>query len=568
MVRRPALWCLIALVFAGDAFALGRGQFGVSSRELTALTSALPAPGLGDDASRAEAPTTTLPIPEAPPSTTLTGPADPPAPPAPPPLPLRPARLDVDFPDPSVVWGGDRFYAFATNGGPRNVQMSTSTDLVHWTEPVDAVPTLPSWSKPGYTWAPDVAKIGDQWVMYVSILGITTGHCIDRLVAPAPGGPYAPVDGGPLVCDQTGGNGAIDPSVFTDSSGTYLYWKADGARSQQLFGVALTPDGMAFAGPPRHLLTATASWQQTGIENPSMVAGGGADWLVYSGAYWATGRYAMGYARCDGPLGPCQEMTGGGPWLATSGNVVGPGAGAVFASPDGVLRLAYHAWSGGPGYGAGGQRLLHIETIAVTGSGPELLDRPPTGAVAPIVIGPDALSVQGVAADPDTADPVAISVFLDGRLAASTGAAPNFGATIAPPADGAHRVCVTADDDVGQSRPVLGCQDITITSVPFGALDSASAVGPTGGASTIAGWVIEPSTAEPIAVDVYVDGHFATRTTADLPRDDVAAAWPAYGPSHGFTATVTLDGRGPHRVCAYGIVADNRPAPQLGCTTL
>lgn len=569
MVRRPALWCVIALAFAGDAFALGHGQFGVSSRELSSLTSSAFAPNLGNDASRAEAPTTTLPLPPAPPTTAPSGPADAPGPPAPPPMPLRPARLDTDFPDPSVVWGGDRFYAFATNGGPRNVQMSTSTDLVHWTAPVDAVPVLPAWAKPGYTWAPDVAKIGDQWVMYVSIVGVATGHCIDRLVAAAPGGPYVPVDGGPLVCDQTGGNGAIDPSVFSDASGTYLYWKADGARAQQLFGVALTPDGMAFAGAPRHLLTASASWQQSGIENPSMVTGGGADWLVYSGAYWATGRYAMGYAKCAGPLGPCEEMTSGGPWVATTGDVVGPGAGAVFAAPDGVLRLAYHAWSGGPGYGAGGQRLLHIETIDVTGNGPEVLDRPPTGAVAPIVIGPGAVSVQGLAADPDTADAVAISVFVDGHLAASTGATPTFSASIAPPSDGAHRVCVTADDDLRQSRPVLGCQDFTITSVPFGALDSASPVDATAtGSSTIAGWGIGPSTADAIAVDVYVDGHFATTTTADEARDDVGRDWPAYGPHHGFTATVPLEGPGPHRICAYGIVADGQPAPQLGCITV
>ena len=88
---------------------------------------------------------------------------------------------------------------------------------------------------------------------------------------------------------------------------------------------------------------------RAGIENPSMVAGAGADWLVYSGAYWATGRYAMGYARCAGPLGPCREMSAGGPWVSTTGDVVGPGGGAVFGGPDGQLRLAYHAWSGGTG---------------------------------------------------------------------------------------------------------------------------------------------------------------------------------------------------------------------------
>ena len=100
-----------------------------------------------------------------------------------------------------------------------------------------SVSALPSWSKPGLTWAPTVARLGNQWVMYVSMIGASTGHCVDRLVSAAPGGPYAPVAGGPLVCDQTGGSGAIDPSVTVDGGTPYLYWRAEGADSQQLFGV-------------------------------------------------------------------------------------------------------------------------------------------------------------------------------------------------------------------------------------------------------------------------------------------------------------------------------------------
>jgi hypothetical protein len=532
----------------------------VPSHDLNAIVRAGRAPALGVDASRIEAPTTTFPIPEAPASTVPRGPADPPPPPDPPPLPLRPTRLDADFADPSVVWGDDRWYAFATNAGNRNVQMSTSTDLFSWTSPVDAVPTLPSWAKPGYTWAPTVAKIGTQWVMYVSIVGVFTGHCIDRLVAPAAGGPYAPVDGGPLVCDQTGGNGAIDPSVSLVGGAPYLYWKADGARAQQLFGVALTPDGMAFAGAPQPLLTATAGWQQTGIENPSMIPAFGVNWLVYSGAYWATGKYAMGYARCSGPLGPCQEMSGGGPWVATTGDVVGPGGGAVFGGPDGVTRLAYHSWVGGPGYGSGGRRVLHIETIDVGVSGPALLDRPPSGAISPLVIGPDTVSVSGSAVDPDTRDAVGIAVFLDGQPATTTFAQPRFDAALATPVDGPHRICVEAIDDLDQSRPTIGCLDFTTTSVPFGALETAS--------PTVSGWAIAPTTTDSIDVDVYVDGQYVSRTPANLQRADVAALWPAYGDAHGFSVTVPITGPGPHTVCAYGIVPDNQPAPQLGCLTM
>jgi hypothetical protein len=560
VVRRPALFCLLALLLAGDAIALGPGKYGVPRAELDAIVHVRAAPSLASDASRVIAPTSTLPPPSVPATTTTvpSGPADPPPPPAAPPLPLRPARLDADFPDPSVVWGGDRWYAFATGTGGRNVQVSASSDLLSWTPPVEAVPMLPPWSKAGFTWAPAVAQIGAQWVMYASIVG-TPSHCVDRLVSTAPGGPYLPVDGGPLVCDQTGGNGSIDPSVMTVGGVSYLYWKADGARTRQLWGVPLTPDGLAFAGSPQHVLSASARWQNGGIENPSMVTAGGAEWLVYSGAYWATGKYAMGYARCDSPLGPCHEMSGNGPWLASLGDVVGPGGGAVFSGPDGVLRLAYHAWAGGPGYASGGLRLLHVEVIDVGPNGPAIIDRPPQGAVSSLVIGPDGVSIEGHVTDPDSPAPVVTSIYLDGEKAASMAAQPTFGLSLAP-ADGLHRICVVALDDLQQSRPTIGCRDFTISSVPFGAVD------PIGG-TALTGWAIGPATADPINVDVYVDGDYVVSARADLARADVGAAWPAYGAPHGFSAPLPTLTPGRHTVCAYGVTDDNQPAPTLGCIT-
>ena len=559
--RSGALLCLLALVFAGDAFSLGRGHYKIASGDLDALVRGKEAPALGIDASRVAAAPTTIAVSEAPNTTLPTGPADPPPPPAPPPLPLRPARLDVDFPDPSVVWGGDRWYAFSTNSGSRNVQVSTSSDLTNWSTPADAAPTLPWWAGEGRTWAPTVARIGSQWVMYVSMGSFTGASCIDRLVAAGPGGPYEPVDGGPLVCDQTGGTGAIDPSPLVAGGTPYLYWKAEGARSQQIFGVRLTPDGMAFDGTPESLFTATAGWQDSGVENPSMVVGGGAYWLVYSGAYWATSRYAMGYARCDGPLGPCTEMSRGGPWLSSANNAVGPGGGAAFAGPEGALHLAFHAWAGGTGYGAGGRRVLYVESITVDAGGVAILDREPGGAMSHAVIGPAGLSIDGFASDPDTTAAVDVLVYVDGRQVAATAAQPQFAVDLALPADGPHRVCTVAIDDLEQSRPQLGCEDFTVSSLPFGALDPASLA--------VSGWAIAPATADPITVDLYVDGEYVTSAPADLPRDDVAAAWPAYGSAHGFSIPVpVLVGPGPHVICVYAITPDSQPAPQLGCITV
>jgi hypothetical protein len=252
-------------------------------------------------------------------------------------------------------------------------------------------------------------------------------------------------------------------------------------------------------------------------------------------------------------------MSKGGPWVASVGDVVGPGGGMVFAGPFGDLHLAYHAWAGGPGYASGGHRVLHIENITVDGGGPAILDLPPTGRLDTLVIGPGGVSVSGAATDPDTTDAVHVDVFLDGRGVASNAAGPQFGADLPLPADGAHRICAEAVDDLEQSHPRLGCQDFTISSVPFGALDHASLA--------VSGWTIAPTTLDPIAVDVYVDGRYVTSARADLPRDDVAAAWPAYGGAHGFSIPASVVGPGSHTICVYAIAQDGLPAPQLGCLT-
>jgi hypothetical protein len=202
---------------------------------------------------------------------------------------------------------------------------------------------------------------------------------------------------------------------------------------------------------------------------------------------------------------------------------------------------------------------LHIENVDLGANGPSILDRAPNGAIGPVVIGPGGVSVSGFAADPDTTDAVNVNVFLDGRQIASPAAQPSFGADMALPADGPHRVCVVAIDDLEQTRPQLGCQDFTISSVPFGALEGASPM--------VTGWAIAPSTTDPIAVDIYVDGKYVSSTVADIPRDDIASAWPAYGAAHGFSTTVPVTGPGAHAICAYAVVADNQPAPQLGCIT-
>jgi hypothetical protein len=573
------------LVARGDALAAGSGRHWVPSGELHDLVTPDDGGSLESDAVRAASgPRTTLdpkaPITVADPATAPLTTDPPPGPPGP--QVLRPAVLSTDFPDPSIVWGDGLWYAFATNANGRNVQVSASPDLVHWMPPTDAAPERPGWARPNSTWAPMVAKVAGQWVLYVSMGNAYGGQCLDRLTSDSPGGPYRPLPfQPPLICEQTGGTGSIDPSLVLGDDGTpFLSWKAVGGEDRQLFAAPMTLDGLFFAGPPVHLLTADARWQDGGIENPSMVRiAANQWWLIYSGAFWGSDEYALGYARCASPLGPCIDASRSGPWLATRDDVPGPGGGAIALGPDGRYRLAFHAWAGGVGYRAGGQRVLHVEPLTLGSDGPSIGDNAPVGSLETAQLTPAGFTLAGWAVDPDTPASVKVHVVVNGRTIAivpAGGERPDVAA--ASPmagskhgfhfdldlAEGPQHVCVTMEDDVLQSTPQLGCVDVDVTAEPFGSLDQVTHS--KGGGVRVAGWAIGPRTASPIAVQVTLDGRTVATALADGVRTDIGEARPAYGASHGFTVDVPGPIEpGDHELCAYAVVDDNRPAPQLGC---
>ena len=142
------------------------------------------------------------------------------------------------------------YYGFATQNfaAPSqtiNIQVSTSTDGVNWTQlnGVDALPSVGSWAVPGETWAPSVAYNGsDDFVMYYTATEASTGdQCIGvatllhRSADPTstiPRGPAVCQDGTDLAHTVDNGNygGSIDPDIFTDQStgDSWLIWKSDG----------------------------------------------------------------------------------------------------------------------------------------------------------------------------------------------------------------------------------------------------------------------------------------------------------------------------------------------------
>ena len=208
----------------------------------------------------------------------------------------------------------------------------------------------------------------------------TSRQCIGIGRSSSLAGPYVVSNSGPVVCQSALG-GAIDPYIFMFRGQRWLLWKNDGnaigARSS-LWSARLTDD--LTIGQPIELLTASAPWETrtaTGrpsdatIENPAMFVHDHVLYLVYSGNAWDTANYAMGWATCASPAGPCTRGSTA-PFLAsTAGVVAGPGGGMTFTDSDGNLWLAYHGWNPQAiGYAAGGVRGFRLDRLQFSGRAP------------------------------------------------------------------------------------------------------------------------------------------------------------------------------------------------------
>ena len=258
----------------------------------------------------------------------------------------------TNFPDPFILPHGSEFLAYATNaeGHRANVQMARSTDLVHW-QPVrdgerlhDAMPVLPPWAREGWTWAPEVLRLGDRYLLYFTAKERRSGkQCVGVAESADPLGPFTSAATEPLVCQRELG-GTIDPNAFRDADGQlYLYYKNDGNAIGQptiLFGQRLSGDGLSLVGEPTALARNDQPWEAHVIESPTMVRHGSAYILFYSANHfgWEPDQtlspYAMGYATCRGPMGPCTDAPEN-PILHSyhdrqAGCLSGPGHQAIF----------------------------------------------------------------------------------------------------------------------------------------------------------------------------------------------------------------------------------------------
>lgn len=277
------------------------------------------------------------------------------------------ASTHLDLPDPFLLDAGGSYYLYLSTAFGDHAHSHVPLLIGrpgHWSPPREALPALPSWAAPypAPVWSPAVVRLDGTYVMYFAaeLAGrVPPTHCIAVALSRSPAGPFVPVAGPPMVCQLSLG-GDIDAEPFFDPSGPggsahpeYLVWKSDNNNHPSsgpttIWAAPMADDGLQLTGRPVPIFRPDRPWQEPVLEAPAMVkAPDGSDWLFFSAGngYFAS-HYAIGVARCAGPLGGCQVQTNS-PLIASNHQGSGPGEETSYQSPVGGTWVLYSPWHTG-----------------------------------------------------------------------------------------------------------------------------------------------------------------------------------------------------------------------------
>jgi hypothetical protein len=222
--------------------------------------------------------------------------------------------------------------------------------------------------------------------------------------------------------------------------------------------------------------------------------------------------------------------------------------------------------------GAGGNIVLGCRTVQVGHS--------PFGSVDLGFPRPGGVTLLGWTQDPDTTASIGVHVYIDGAFATAAtadgdrpdvgtaygnGSAHGYNVAVDVPV-GTHQLCVFGIDATGDANSLIECGLVTLTGTPIGSVDRVEL---SGGNFRVVGWALDPDTVDPVQLHVYVNEQL-TVLDANLPRPDVANAYPGYGPDHGFDgiATIPASGQNGGNLCVYAQNASGTPGETGGgCTT-
>lgn len=239
--------------------------------------------------------------------------------------------------DPFILMDNGTYYMYGT-GHPDGIRVLTSDDLKNWSVPDRspfALHKSDSYGKEGF-WAPEVYKIGDEYLMYY------TAEChICAAFSKSPLGPFIQKKQEPIEV-------GIDNSLFIDDDGIpYIFWvKWDQEHGNAIWSAQLEENlTHIISGTERLCLYKSQDWEKIKLdvnEGPFVIKHEGIYYLTYSANCYSSHHYGVGYAvseSIDGPWEKYQEN----PILSSPEDLKGTGHHAFFKDADGCLKMVFHS---------------------------------------------------------------------------------------------------------------------------------------------------------------------------------------------------------------------------------
>jgi peptidoglycan hydrolase-like protein with peptidoglycan-binding domain len=207
----------------------------------------------------------------------------------------------------------------------------------------------------------------------------------------------------------------------------------------------------------------------------------------------------------------------------------------------------------------------------------------PIGGVTSLTSSLGKVSFTGWSLDPDSADPLATSLTVDGAassVALTKVSRPDIAARFPGVSDltgvsaqltlpeGTHTLCLLATNavDTEGSDATVGCRAVQVQHSPVGVVDLLRRLP---GGVAVRGWALDPDTDAAATVEVTSDGAVVSSLAALRSRSDIPTSYSSTGTAHGFSALLDLP-VGTHRVCARALNAAGTPgtATVLPCSTV
>lgn len=246
------------------------------------------------------------------------------------------ADAKVALADPFIFYdkATDTYYAYGTYAAD-GILVFTSKDLRTWHRQGLALNKRDT-NVPRFFWAPEVYKIGNEYIMYFSgneHLFVAKGK--------SPLGPFKQVDTKPMLAEKS-----IDSSLFYDKKGKPFITFVRMNDGNNIWAAPLEKDLCTIdSAKMRHCFSVSQPWEQVQarvVEGPCVFRRGGKYVMIYSANDYQSQRYGLGIATAKNPLGPWEKRADN-PFLQCPDTLVGVGHNSFFTDKDGQLRIVFHA---------------------------------------------------------------------------------------------------------------------------------------------------------------------------------------------------------------------------------